>query len=568
MPFFRSKYLQVLGSVCLLFAYVFICLRAFSLLSVSQPPATNKTHLINLSGKIGHKSFIKLVPFGFSDQSFFRTEIVISFNNLPKEHANELHLTNSTTLFILLCNENDWKTIKSVNPSYCETESYRKKKLCEYFPLNAARIQSKKENTNYVSKTAIWHTVKTSFYGRLVVSSCELRNRLDSQASMDLKMGLTMANKKNHQYIYIGFENEHQVLLSILFGGLSLMILIIWVLMLILYRKSATSLQKRFSFILLSKIFLFFFNTIYWLKRTRGDRWQSYKNEMLQLKGALEISCLAILLENLLLISVGWKITQKRLSKKSWQFVYGCFFTYFVIVLTKIIASANASNTSLSAIVSVISFLIYLVATFTTYYLIGFATTANIEALLTQLDLIRYVMGISPQSTPSYLKLKLFRNFRLWVIIFLTLTTLFNVVSLIVRGNDDHEKYDMYIDAIGFMLEIICCVILLWVFRPQKRANILLRQIPVVQVDITNIIMNDENRVVPQIDQTDNNNSIRSQQLQRLPTVTGVRLENYTDMAPLPPIRVGRLLDRDSYPSNAITGRIISPVIVVPDSNV
>jgi hypothetical protein len=561
MPLFRSKHLQLLSTCFLTLTFVFVGIRDLTLLSSNDPPNPSN-HVIQLAGSIKHASFIKLQPFGFTDDSFFSMNITVNVKNLPPSNANALQLTTRTLFHVLLCNEDEWSTIKSIVPSYCNTTSYMKKDLCTWFPLNnATRVTDNgaAKNNDYASTTYITHENKDRFFGRLVINSCALKERLDEEVAMDLTTGLTMANIVDGEKVYIGFENEHQQLLALLLIGTSTCIVVVWALVLIKYRKSTTSkIQLRFCNILLSLIFLNAHRMFYWRKRTRGDVWKSYKDEMVQLENAVEMLSLAIMLECLLLIAVGWGITQQKLSSYSWKLVYGTEFLYFASVFINVVAASASSNGPVSSIVGVVSYLFYFLATFTTYYLISYATTANIDALWTQLDLIRYIMRVEPKTTPSWKKLVLFQNFRIWVLVFVTVTTLFEVISLIVQSNDDNEKYGVVIVVVGYLVDIVTVLTLLWVFRPVSNINVFFRPIPTVNIDTSNVTIN-EGRVVPSIDAIDVTPT-PSQRLQRLPTVTGVVLAPYVEAQALPPVVVGRLIDR----TRSLTGRqvVVHPVHV------
>ena len=64
-----------------------------------------------------------------------------------------------------------------------------------------------------------------------------------------------------------------------------------------------------------------------------------------------------------------------------------------------------------SPIVEIVSFLFWLFATFSTYYLICYATSANIDALDAQLLLIERYLQIDPTSTPSWTKRIMFQMY-------------------------------------------------------------------------------------------------------------------------------------------------------------
>ena len=544
MPFFRSKHLQLLSSFIVFGVYCFVFIRMAALLSSTQPP-TNQSHLINLRGSIRHASFIQLLPFGFTQDSSFAMEVQVTLQHVPLESAQELHLTNRTVFYVMLCNEPDWQTIKASTPSYCSTSSYTNNQLCTSFPLNNV-TQVLDQTDQYSSHTTLQHTVNTRFFGRLIIQSCTLKLGLAEEDNKDIEMdvtaGLTMSNTINNQLIYVGFENEHQQLLVLVWFGLSSLVLLIWLILLCIHRKTTTKLQARMSGILVAKMLQNIFTYVYWVKRKRGDVWNSYKDEMVQLEGALHTMALAIMLECLLLVSVGWSITQHKLSMKSWRLVYGTVSIYFISVFIRIVSSSISSEPTIASIVEVISFLMYLVATFTTYYLIGFATTANIDALKEHLAVIQYVMRVEPKTTPSWSKLEMFYKFRLWVIVYVSVATLTRVVTLIMRGNDAHEKDDTYINAVGFLIEWVAVVALLWVFRPQTSVNVYFRQIPTVQIDATTTVNgNEEERTVPSIEsvEVDTNPAVAQrlhlQRLQRMPTVTGVILDPYREQQPLPP---------------------------------
>jgi hypothetical protein len=152
----------------------------------------------------------------------------------------------------------------------------------------------------------------------------------------------------------------------------------------------------------------------------------------------------------------------------------------------------------------------------------------------------------------------LFQNFRIWVLVFVTVTTLFEVISLIVQSNDDNEKYGVVIVVVGYLVDIVTVLTLLWVFRPVSNTNVFFRPIPTVNIDTSNVTIN-EGRVVPSIDAIDVTPT-PSQRLQRLPTVTGVVLAPYVEAQALPPVVVGRLIDR----TRSLTGRqvVVHPVHV------
>jgi hypothetical protein len=521
------------------------------LLTTSDPP-TDLRPLIKLDGSIRHASFIKLLPFGFTGAgSKFDMSIEVMLKNMSNEHAAELHLTNRTIFWLHLCNEDEWKTIKSVTPSYCNTESYQQGKLCHSFPLNTTKKTSDTET--YLSKSRVQHEVKETFFGRLVVSSCELKVKtlkrsadqtfpdLEEEVEMTLSSGLTMSNggQAGEKTQYIGFENNGQQMLVMAMLFVYILLGVAWSLMLIFQGSAVIKLQARFLNIFLSKIILFVFKYAYWIKRERGDVWSTYKGEMLELHSAMQMLALAVMLECVLLVSVGWSITQKKLSGKSHQLVYCTLGGYFLSIFIHIISSRL---TSVLPLLEVMAFLLYLVATFSTYYVIGFSTSVNIEALETQLNLIERYMGVDPTTTPSWTKLSMFTKFRTWVVVYVTATTVTEVASVIVRGNDDHEKYDLWVDAAGYSIELIAVCALCIVFRPRKRSSYF-RQIPVLEIDGTDA------RNVPTVDDEDSNSSTASgvtlsARLHRLPTVMGaVILAPYQDQQALPPVVVGRLLD-------------------------
>ena len=183
-------------------------------------------------------------PFGFTDDSLFSMNITVNVKNLPLSNANALQLTTRTLFHVLLCNEDEWSTIKSVVPSYCNTTSYRKKDLCTWFPLNnATRVTDNGagNNDDYASTTYITHGNNVRFFGRLVINSCAVKERLDEEVAMDLTTGLTMANIVDGEKVYIGFENEHQQLLALLLMGTSTCIVVVWLLVLVKFRKSTST---------------------------------------------------------------------------------------------------------------------------------------------------------------------------------------------------------------------------------------------------------------------------------------------------------------------------------------
>ena len=557
MPLFRSYHLQTLTSCLVGLLYFGVVVRLMMLLNTTAT-ATTSNPLIKLNGSIRHASFIKLLPFGFTGQSSqFDMEITIKINKMTSKHASELQLTNRTIFELLLCNEEEWKTIKSVIPSYCHTASYQQRKLCRSFPLNMAIDTKKAPTGSYLSKSRVQHEVSERFFGRLIVSSCELQSKtlkrytelqktdisIEDQVEMTLSSGLTMSNGGIKTHIqYIGFENDSQQMLVMIMLLVYVLLAVVWSLLLIIQRATVIRLQARFFNILISKMVLFFFKYVYWIKRERGDVWSTYKDEMLQLHSAMQMLALAVMLECVLLVSVGWSITQKNLSQKSHHLIYFTLGGYFLSIFVYVVSSRlTTSIKSYIPLLEIIAFLAYLVATFSTYYVIGFSTSANIQALETQLHLIERYMGVQPSTTPSWMKLSMFTKFRTWVVVFVTATILTDIGSLIIRGNDDHEKYDLWVDAVSYTIELIAVVALLFVFRPKKKSSYF-RQIPVLEIDDNN---SDEARFVPALDgqQEDSSAATIAARLRRLPTVTGVILTPYQDQQPLPPVVVGRLLD-------------------------
>jgi len=575
MPFFRSAHLQTLTTCLIALLYVLALIRMAALLSTTST-SSDTSPLIDLEGSIRHASFIKLQPFGFTGiKSSFRMNVEITMRKVSAQHAAALRLTNRTTFWLMLCNEDEWKTIKSVAPSYCNTPSYFNADLCHSFPLDVLQSQSSadEEDQTFTSTSVVQHNVATNFFGRLVVSSCELKENsikrscspegnsigstkslctfppLEDRVEMRLQAGLTMKNNDN---VYIGFENDTQQLLVMLLLGVCIVLATLWSFLLVIYRRYSNRLQIRMVNILISKGIHFVFAYCYWIKRRRGDVWSTYKDEMMQLESALEMLSLAIMLECVLLVSVGWSITQSKgkLSSKSWKLVYGTLSGYFLSILLKVVSSSLHLTTP---IIEVVALLLYLFATFSTYYLICFATSAIIEALESQLLLIERYLQIDPKTTPSWSKLKMFRQFRIWVTVYVTATTATQIISLAVRGNDDHEKNDVYVDIFGYFIELTAVVALLCVFRPKAKSRFF-RRIPVVNIDDTT------DRMVPGIEVTP-----PGVRLQRLPTVTGVILQPYRDEQALPPVVVGRLLDvvegnnglSSSSSSHTLTGRVM-----------
>ena len=593
MPLFRSYHLQTLTSCLVGLLYFGVVVRLMMLLNTTAT-ATTSNPLIKLNGSIRHASFIKLLPFGFTGHgSRFDIDITIKINKMTSKHASELQLTNRTIFELLLCNEEEWKTIKSVIPSYCDTTSYQQSKLCRSFPLNMTTKKAPTGSTNeesyyYLSKSRVQHEVSERFFGRLVVSSCELKSKtlkrftelqktdksidksieLEDQVEMTLSSGLTMSNGGSNTHIqYIGFENDSQQMLVMIMLLVYVLLAVAWSLMLIIQRATVIRLQARFFNILISKMVLFFFKYAYWIKRERGDVWSTYKDEMLQLHSAMQMLALAVMLECVLLVSVGWSITQKKLSQKSHHLIYFTLGGYFLSIFVYVVSSRlTTSIKSFIPLLEIIAFLAYLVATFSTYYVIGFSTSANIEALETQLHLIERYMGVQPSTTPSWMKLSMFIKFRTWVVVFVTATILTDIGSLIIRGNDDHEKYDIWVDAVSYTIELIAVVALLFVFRPKKKSSYF-RQIPVLEIDNNN---SDEARFVPALDgqQEDSSAATTAARLRRLPTVTGVILAPYQDQQPLPPVVVGRLLDARMRGGSGGLGRTLTGrVMVHPGGN-
>ena len=339
MPFFQSKHLQTLTTFVIGVLYLLVLIRMSALLSTTNT-ASETNPLIELEGSIRHASFIKLQPFGFTGtDSSFAMNVQVTMRKVNDVHANALQLTNRTVFSLMLCNENDWKTIKSVVPSYCNTQSYKEGSLCQSFPLDVP-IKSTTEDSTYTSTTTVSHAVTTEFFGRLVVSSCELKEKtakrscsvitannpctfppLEKEVEMRLAAGLTMKNNNN---IYIGFENDQQSGMIVLLLAVCIVLVTIWIFLLIAYRKYSNKLQVRMINIMVSKAIHYIFMYAYWIKRQRGDVWASYKEEMMQLESALDTLAFAVMLECLLLISVGWSITQKngKLSNRSWKMVY------------------------------------------------------------------------------------------------------------------------------------------------------------------------------------------------------------------------------------------------------
>ena len=534
-------------------------------------PLSNGDYVETLSGTVGHKSFIRLAPFGFTglraNESTLDASVAVSIEKVTPEVAKAANFTdmpNRTVFYLMLCGEEEWETIVETRPSYCGTESYQKSALCKNMPL--APLQHAGGDT-YKSFTVVRHVVKRMSYARLVFSSCELNGpdlaKLRSQVkgalnkdkvTINLKIEHTMRNGDH----YVGWEDASRQPGLYIFECLYCIFVFVWVarglIITMLGRccplrcpaaRAAVAggqLHARMINILITKIIELSWQQAYWFKMDRGDKRALFADEMRGVLIALEICSQCAVFEIILLVSVGYKITQNKLRSKAWNIVYGPLFAYMISGILS--GSAVGLRVPLLHLVGI---LLYVSVTFYVYYIICYGASANIEALMEQMLLVRR-MRINPKSTPSYAKLTMFRKFRIWMTVLVSSDVVMVIVQAILGGEDSNEQYEGMISILNNSIEFIFAVSLFYVFWPGRSNDAYFRPIAVVEgTAMVPPLPNDQLDVVGA-------EVVPEASALAIPVTSDVTLTEWQPDQPLPAILVGTVIGGDSTSRNASSG--------------
>ena len=234
-------------------------------------------------------------------------------------------------------------------------------------------------------------------------------------------------------------------------------------------------LHVRMFNILLGKIVELSWQQAYWTKMDRGDARAAFAQEMRGGSLALEIFSQGVVFEVILLISVGWKITQTTLSRRGWNIVYGPLLLFM--------ASGVLSGVAVGMkipLLQVVAILLYISTTFYVYYIICYGASANIAALMDQMRMIRQ-MRIDPRTTPSFAKMTMFKNFRVWMAVYVSADLVLTVVQAALSGQDSNEQYEGALAIVSNAVEFLCAVSLFYVFWPGRGDDAYFRPIAVAQ---------------------------------------------------------------------------------------
>ena len=152
----------------------------------------------------------------------------------------------------------------------------------------------------------------------------------------------------------------------------------------------------------------------------------------------------------------------EQVEWQGWNIVY----TPLLFFIASSVLSGVAVVTAVP-VLHVVAVLLYISTTFYVYYIICYGASANIDALMEQMRMIRR-MRIDPRTTPSFAKLTMFKKFRIWMAVYVSADLVLMIVQAALGGRDSNEQYEGALAIVNNAIEFLCAVGLFYVFWPGR----------------------------------------------------------------------------------------------------